>query len=42
MFVLIGWDMHIAPANTPDLEYILAFKIALGPEHAHAEFEFLF
>ena len=34
--------MHIAPVNTPDVEYILVCKIALGPVHAQADFEFLF
>ena len=39
MFVLLAWNMHIAPVNTPDLEYFLALKLALGFEQAMTDFQ---
>ena len=42
VFVLLDWNMHIAPANTPDVEFILALKLALGSVNANANFKFLF
>ena len=42
VFVLLEWNMHIAHANAPDLEFILVLKIALGSVITDAEFEILF
>ena len=39
VFVLPGWNMHISPVNTLDIEYILALKLALGPEQAMTHFQ---
>ena len=38
VFVLLDWNMHIFPANAPDLEFVLAFKIAVGSENRLADF----
>ena len=42
VFVLFDWNMHIAPENTPDVEFILALKLALGSVNTNANFKFLF